>query len=63
MIFPWHDWQFWIVTGMAIAGLLILVRPFVRLRRSGPGCPGCEGCAPKSAAKPRSDLVTLKTNR
>ncbi len=63
MIFPWHDWQFWVVTGMAIVGLAVLVRPFVRPLRGRPGCPGCDGCATGAGAKQRSDLVSLTTDR
>jgi hypothetical protein len=34
---PWGDWQFWVVTAAAVAGLLVVATPFVaKRRRRGP---------------------------
>lgn len=30
---PWGDWQFWVVTASALAGLLVIVTPLVAKRR------------------------------
>lgn len=45
---PLHDWQFWITTLAALAGLFALVRPF--FASSDPDRPACGGCATGAAA-------------
>lgn len=37
MRFPTHDWQFWVVSVLALAGLAWLLRPFWPGRRPGRG--------------------------
>jgi hypothetical protein len=44
MPLPFDQWQFYVVTAVAMLGLWALVRPF--LRRSTGGCHGC-GSAPR----------------
>ena len=44
MPLPFDQWQFYVVTAVAVLGLWALVRPF--LRRSTGGCHGC-GSAPR----------------
>ena len=38
---PWTDWQFWIVTLLALGGLVMVVRPLIPSRRGGAGCGSC----------------------
>ncbi len=39
MPLPLDQWQFYVVTAVALAGVYVLLRPF--LRRGGSGCGGC----------------------
>ncbi len=50
---PWHDWQFYLVTALALAGLWLGLRPLLR-QRSKPGCSGCKSALPNT-----DRLVTL----
>lgn len=50
-MFPVGDWQFYIVTLVAIGALFLVVRPFWP-RRKKPGCGGCGITAP--ATRPGS---------
>ena len=46
---PIGDWQFWLVTLVAIAALVAVVRPlFPRRKGSNAACPGCPSGAAKS---------------
>ena len=39
---PFDDWQFYVVTLVALWGLWALLRPFLpRDRKAEPGCPTC----------------------
>lgn len=42
---PSDDWQFWVVTILAIGGVLVVIRPLVWRRRRGP-CGGCGSVKP-----------------
>ncbi len=53
MPFPIDDWQFYVVSGIAVFGLWIVVRPFVG-KRSSRGCPGC---STTPARKARTSLT------
>lgn len=58
---PWNDWQFWVVTAVALGGLGLLLRPLLP-RKTGapePGCSHCAGCPPTTEPK----LVTLGGGR
>jgi hypothetical protein len=48
MTFPWHDWQFWVVTLACLAGFWGVLSPF--LPRSGRPTDACGGCAAGTAA-------------
>lgn len=54
MPLPFDQLQFYVVTVVAILGVWLLVRPF--LRRSSGGCPGC-GSAPRRV---RRTPLTIK---
>ncbi len=41
MTFPIGDWQFYVVTAVAVGGAWALLRPFLRRRRAGAPCSGC----------------------
>ncbi|MDX1998520.1 MAG: hypothetical protein SF066_12450 [Thermoanaerobaculia bacterium] len=61
MSVPWGDWQFWVVTAVALGGLLALLRPLLP-RKTGapePGCSHCAGCPPTTEPK----LVALGGGR
>jgi hypothetical protein len=58
---PWHDWEFWIVTVLAMIGLFILMRPFLP-RRKGSANAACPNCASgEAAAKPRRATLTIES--
>jgi hypothetical protein len=48
---PVHDWQFWVVTLLALGGAWLVAKPFLPKRRSmSEGDPSCPTCASGSAA-------------
>jgi hypothetical protein len=55
MVFPWHDWQFWVVTAACLLGLLGIVSPF--LPRRGKPADACGGCATGTAACARKQAL------
>ena len=57
MSFPIHDWQFWVVSGIALIGILIVLRPFWPKRDRSTGCGGCPTQGTKH--KPRRVRLTL----
>jgi hypothetical protein len=62
MLFPWHDWQFWVVTAACLAGVWGIVQPFVP--RKGRPADTCGGCATGTAACARKEaLVRLGERR
>lgn len=52
-LLPWADWQFWLVTVLALAGLWFGLRPLLR-QRSKPGCSNC-----KAGGRSNDALVNL----
>lgn len=50
------DWQFWVVTAVAAAGLYVLVRPLLPKKTAEPACGHCDGC---SEVAPSPPLVRL----
>ena len=61
---PWHDWQLWIVTALALAGAWLVARPFLPRRKGNNGAPGCPNCASGSAAnKRRRVALTIEKKR
>lgn len=57
MSLPWADWQFWVVTAVAVVGVWRLVQPFLD---RGDACPGCDRCvSPATEDRARADLVTI----
>lgn len=57
---PIGDWQFWIVSLAALAGVALLVRPLIASKSS---TPPCGGCAKSSPAKPRHATLTIEGER
>jgi hypothetical protein len=63
---PWHDWEFWIVTLLAVWGGWVLLRPFMPRKKGGTSAPACPNCASGSgaaAAKPRRVALTIEKKR
>ena len=54
MSFPIGDWQFWIVSLIALAGLALVLKPLWPFgARSGDGCSGCDsGVACQEGGQP-----------
>jgi len=63
------DWQFWVVTLVALGAAAAIVRPFLARRKAGndAACPHCaagNACATKKADAPAGErLVTLGAGR
>ena len=59
---PLDDWQFYVVTALAIVSLWLVVKPFVASRREGGGgCHSCGGGPP--AARRRRVTMTIRGRR
>lgn len=54
---PLDDWQFYVVTALALLSLWLVVRPFVGSRREGGG--GCHTCGggPPAARRGRVTMT------
>lgn len=50
MELPWADWQFWLVTGAAACGIVVVVRPFLPSKRRDEES-ACSSCAVGAAAQ------------
>ncbi len=55
---PWHDWQFWVATGLALSALVFVVRPLLPKRGADPGCGNCG--AGKAAARSKRTTLTIR---
>jgi len=55
---PWNDWQFWIVTLVALLGACAVVRPMLPSRGKSHACPGCPSAS--NPAKPRPAKLTIE---
>jgi len=54
---PTGEWQFWVVSAIALAAGLLILRPLLASRRSSTPCGGC----PKhEAARPRATSLTIE---
>ena len=49
---PLGDWQFWVVTAIALAGVVLVVRPLLPSSKSSP--PPCTGCGGAGGGPRRS---------
>lgn len=38
---PFDDWQFWVVTLVALGGLVLVIRPLLPKKNAAPGCGTC----------------------
>lgn len=57
---PLGDWQFWVVSGVALGGVVLAIRPLLASSRgSAPPCGGCGGSGggAKSGANARTTLT------
>ena len=54
---PWDDWQFWIVTILALGGLLLVVRPLLPSRRGAERCGSCPSGSSDSKRGKRTSLT------
>ena len=61
MPLPFNQWQFYVVSAVALAALWLLVRPF--LRRSTGGCGGCGSASSSSARRERATPLTIDGRR
>ncbi|MGA1018609.1 MAG: hypothetical protein ACO3YY_11580 [Phycisphaerales bacterium] len=52
---PVGDWQFWVVTAIALTGAVLVVRPLLPSRSSTP--PPCGGCGGASRRSPSGASV------
>jgi hypothetical protein len=57
---PLGDWQFWVVSLIALAGVAVVARPLLASKSPSPPC---GGCAKSSAAKPRHATLTIEGER
>lgn len=57
---PLDDWQFWVVTGLALSAVWLVVAPLLPKRKKdkGAACPGCPS-GEAASAKPRAKHVDL----
>jgi hypothetical protein len=61
---PWADWEFWLVTVLALGGLWLLARPFLPSRKSTAEDAGCPNCTSSSGtSKPKRRRVALTVER
>ncbi len=62
---PLDDWQFYVVTALALVSLWLVVKPFVASRREGGGGGGgCHSCGGgPSATRRRRVTMTIRGRR
>jgi len=60
---PLGDWQFWVVTAIALAGVVLVVRPLLPSSKSSPppctGCGGAGGGSSSGSRRSRAAKATL----
>ena len=57
MQLPFDQGQFYVVTAVAVSGVWVLVRPFLRRSRGG-----CRGCGSVSKRRRRTPLTVKQTD-
>ncbi|MEY3025346.1 MAG: hypothetical protein RL136_1914 [Planctomycetota bacterium] len=62
---PYDDWQFWVVSALALGAVWLVVRPLLPKRRSkSAACPGCpSGEAASRPARPKHVDLTIGGKR
>lgn len=56
---PLGDWQFWVVTALAVSAIWLVASPFVpRRKKPGAACPGCPS-GEDASKPPRAKHVDL----
>lgn len=63
---PWRDWQFWIVSLLALWGLWVLSKPFWPRRKAdgeASACPNCSSGSGPAAKKTRRVALTIEKRR
>lgn len=64
MSLPVGDWQFWVVSLIAVGGAWLVVKPLVaRKGKAEPGCANCTFGAASIQHRPASPLVQLGGGR
>lgn len=57
-LMPWHDWQFYLVTALALAGLWLALRPLLGPKKSK-GCASCSFAQKNPTLPAEERLVVL----
>jgi hypothetical protein len=63
---PWTDWEFWLVTVLALGGLWLLARPFLPSRKSkaeDASCPNCASSASAGKSRRRRVILTIERKK
>ena len=45
---PIDDWQFWIVTILALTAVVLVIRPLIPYKSAAPRCGSCPSADPKA---------------
>ncbi|MAC18824.1 MAG: hypothetical protein CMJ23_03925 [Phycisphaerae bacterium] len=60
---PWSDWQFWVVTLMALGGVILVVRPLLPTKRPSGRCGTCPSGTNTDEAKGQRTPLTIEGRR
>lgn len=61
---PWNDWQFWVVTVLALGGLVLVLRPLLPSRSSNGRCGTCpSGTKSKDPSVGKRTTLTVEGRR
>ncbi len=61
---PYDDWQFWVVTLLAIGGLAMVIRPLLPRRKDDPRCGSCPtGSAASDPSVGKKTTLTIEGRR
>jgi len=63
MPLPLDQWQFYVVTVVALGGVYVLLRPFLRRGSAAGGGTGCSGCGSGSTSRKRAVPLTIGGRR
>lgn len=65
---PLHDWQFWLVSFLALIGLWLVLKPLLAARGSSKSTTSCANCSAGNATssaslRPRRVTLTIERRR
>lgn len=61
---PWNDWQFWVVTVLALGGLALVLRPLLPSRSNSGRCGTCpSGTKSKDPSVGKRTTLTVEGRR